>query len=109
MKTLKQSLLDLLGLTSKEEIAKEINSILDDYKSSIAVRLEREYIFSNIDTKEYIASDCFVSPPIKGEFYITGDAIYEVIQVTHSYKSMQEAGRIQVKKVRELKTKAGHL
>lgn len=57
MKTLKQSLLDLLGLTSKEEIAKEINSILDDYKSSIAVRLEREYIFSNIDTTEYIASD----------------------------------------------------
>lgn len=40
----------------------------------------------------------------RGEFYITNKAIYEVVQVTHSYRSSSEAGVIQVKKVRDLKT-----
>ncbi|MFP3835325.1 hypothetical protein [Chryseobacterium sp. SIMBA_028] len=104
MKTLKQRLLDLLGLTTKEDTAQELHDLLDDYKESIAVRLEREFIFSDLDTKELIASDCFITPPMKGEFYATSKGIYEVLYVTHSYNSSREAGRIQVRKVREFKT-----
>lgn len=55
MKTFKQTLRDLLGLTSKDEIADELYNILDSYKSSIAVRLEREYTFTDYDTKEFVA------------------------------------------------------
>lgn len=101
MKTLKQRLLNLLGLTTKEEAVQELNDILEDYKESIAVRLEREFIFSDLDTKELIASDCFVTPPMKGEFYATSKGIYEVLFITHSYHSSREAGRIHVRKARE--------
>lgn len=95
----------LFDLKEKEAIAEELTNILDDYISSIAVRLEREFILTDFDTKEFVASDCFMTaPPAKGEFYITSKAIYEVLQVTHSYKPSTEAGTIQVRKVRELKT-----
>ncbi len=95
----------LFDLSEKKAIAEELTNILDDYMSSIAVRLEREYIFIEHGTDEFIATDCFMTaPPSKGEFYITSKAIYEVLQVTHSYKPSTEAGTIQVRKVRELKT-----
>ncbi|WP_185269440.1 hypothetical protein [Chryseobacterium bernardetii] len=105
MKTFKESLLNLLGLKTKEEFAEELNNVLDSYSSSIAVRLESEFIFRDFETSETIGSNCYITPPCKGEFYITDNAIYEVMQVTHSYKQTQEAGTIQVKKVRELKSK----
>ncbi|WP_142724562.1 hypothetical protein [Chryseobacterium sp. ON_d1] len=109
MKTFKQSLLELLTLQTNEEIADKLKDILDLFESSIAVRLESEFIFMDSDSGKDIGGSCYITPPSKGEFYITDKAIYEVMQVTHSYRPSQEAGRIQVKKVRDLKTKAGHL
>lgn len=109
MKTFKEQLLNLLGLKTKEEAAEELSIILNEYISSIASRLESEFIFRDSDTGEDIGGSCYVTPPSKGEFYITDKAIYEVIQVTHSYKPMREAGRIQVKKVRDLKVKSSSL
>lgn len=109
MKTFKQDLLDLLKLQTKEEIADKLKDILDLFESSIAVRLESEFIFIDSDSGKDIGGSCYITPPSKGEFYITDKAIYEVMQVTHSYRPSKEAGSIQVKKVRDLKTKAGHL
>ncbi|QIY92215.1 hypothetical protein [Chryseobacterium gallinarum] len=106
-KTIKERILNLLNLKEKEEIAQEIANVLDDYKSDLLQSLEREYIFREYETVEYVSNGWFITPPSKGEFYITKDAIYEVLQVTHSYNSSKEAGTIQVKKVRELKV--GHL
>ena len=102
MKTFKETLRDLLELTSKDDMAEKLYNILDNYKSSIAVRLEREYTFTDFDTKEFVASDCFVQPPIKGEFYVAKNGIYEVLQVIHVADSRQ-AGTIHVRRQREFK------
>ena len=82
----------------------DLKKITEELLSSIAVTLQREYIIKELENDTYVYSDCFITPPAKGEFYITNKAIYEVIQVTHSYRSSHEAGVIQVKKVRELKS-----
>ncbi|MCT3814527.1 hypothetical protein CMT92_07365 [Elizabethkingia anophelis] len=104
MKALKERLRSLLDLTSKDEIAEEIDIILDDYMTSMAVRLEREYHFKDFDTDEIVAGGCFVTPPMKGEFYVAGKNIYEVMQVTHVHDSSRRAGTIYVNKVREIKS-----
>lgn len=80
---------------------------IEDLISSIAVRLEREFIFRDFDkgednSKNHVASDCFVTPPSKGEFYATRSAIYEVLSVTHVFDSSRNAGVIWVKKIKEL-------
>ena len=103
--TIKERILNLLNLTEKSEIAQEIGNVLEDYKADIMRGIEREYMFRELGTNEYISSDWFVNAPSKGEFYITNNAFYEVLQVTHSYNSKSEAGVIQVKKVRDLKSK----
>lgn len=103
--TIKESILKLLNLTEKEEIAQELSNILGDYKSYVVMSIQREYILRDFETNEYVASDWFVSPPLNGDFYRMHNAIYEVIQVTHSYRPSSESGTIQVKKVRELKPK----
>ncbi|MDV3490956.1 hypothetical protein CMV03_07100 [Elizabethkingia anophelis] len=104
MKTLKERLRNLLDLTSKEETAEELYIILDDYMSSMAVRLEREYHFKDFDTDEDLGGECFVVPPSKGEFYVTHKGIYEVYQVTHVYDSSKRAGTIHLKKARQFKS-----
>ncbi|WP_347219343.1 hypothetical protein [Chryseobacterium sp.] len=103
--TIKERILNLLNLSEKEEIAQEIANVLDDYKSDIMRGIEREYMFREFGTNEFVSSDWFVNAPAKGEFYITNNAFYEILQITHSYNSKNEAGVIQVKKVRELKSK----
>ncbi|BAP30104.1 uncharacterized protein CHSO_1067 [Chryseobacterium sp. StRB126] len=105
MNTFKESLLNLLGLKTKEEFAEELHNVLESFKSSIVVKLESEFIFRDSDLEETIGSGCYVAPPAKGEYYITDKAIYEVMQVTHSYRSSIEAGTIQVRKVRDLRSK----
>ncbi|AZB01277.1 hypothetical protein EG359_17385 [Chryseobacterium joostei] len=104
MKSFKKSLLDLFNLNSKEEIVNELHDLIDGHKSSIATRLEREFIFTDYDTKEFVATDCFITPPMKGEYYVTNRAIYEVLQVTHAASSLRTPGTIQVRKQREFKT-----
>ncbi|WP_312306490.1 hypothetical protein [Chryseobacterium sp.] len=54
MKTFKEQLLNLLGLKTKEEAAEELSIILNEYISSIASRLESEFIFRDSDTGEDI-------------------------------------------------------
>ncbi|WP_454060141.1 hypothetical protein [Elizabethkingia ursingii] len=103
MKTLKERLIALFDLTSKKEIAEELDIILDDLISSVAVRLEREYNFKDFDTGEDVGGDCFVVPPSKGEFYVAHKGIYEVMQVTHVHDSSRRAGTIYLKKARDLK------
>lgn len=80
---------------------------IENLISSIAVRLEREFIFrdyekGNDNDKNYIASDCFVTPPAKGEYFATKTGIYEILNVTHVFDSSKNAGVIWVKKVRDL-------
>lgn len=104
MKTLKERLIGLFDLTSKKEIAEELDIIIDDYMTSMAVRLEREYRFKDFDTDEDLGGNCFVTPPSKGEFYVTHKGIYEVLQVTHVYDSSLRAGTIYLKKARDLKS-----
>lgn len=103
MKTLKERLRSLLDLTSKDETAEELYIILDDYMTSMAVRLEREYNFKDFKTGEDLGGNCFVTPPSKGEFYVTHKGIYEVMQVTHVHDSSRRAGTIYLKKAREFK------
>lgn len=103
MKALKEKLRSLLDLTSKKEIAEELDIIFDDLISSVAVRLEREYNFKDFKTGEDLGGNCFVTPPSKGEFYVTHKGIYEVLQVTHVYDSSRRAGTIYLKKARDLK------
>ncbi|HAO26753.1 MAG TPA: hypothetical protein DCQ68_01845 [Chryseobacterium indologenes] len=102
-KKVNERLLNLLNLTEKDEIAQELFNLLDDYKSNIVMSIQKQYFLRDFETNEYIASDWFISTPINGEFYLTNNAIYEVIQVTHSFGN--EAGTIQVKMQRELKSK----
>ena len=104
MKTLKERLRSLLDLRSKDETAEELYILLDDYMTSVAVRLEREYHFKDFDTDEIVAGGCFVTPPMKGEFYVAGKNIYEVKQVAHVHDSSRRAGTIYVNKVREIKS-----
>jgi hypothetical protein len=79
----------------------------EDIIASLAIRLEREFIFRDFDkgednSKNYITSDCFVTPPAKGEYYATSKAVYEVLTVTHVYNSSAAPGVIFVKKVRDI-------
>ena len=79
-------------------------NFIEDLISSIAVRLEREYIFRDFeigddDSKNYVASDCFVTPPFKGDFYATRSGVYEVLSVTHMFESSRVPGVIWVKKI----------
>ncbi|MCT4156082.1 hypothetical protein HZP35_14165 [Elizabethkingia anophelis] len=104
MKTLKERLRGLFDLTSKDETAEELYILLDDYISSVAVRLEREYHFKDFDTDEDLGGDCFIVPPSKGEFYVTHKGIYEVLNVTHVYDSSKRAGTIYMKKARQFKS-----
>lgn len=104
MKTLKERLRGLFDLTSKDETAEELYILLDDYISSVAVRLEREYHFKDFKTGEELGGNCFVTPPSKGEFYVTHKGIYEVLQVTHVYDSSRRAGTIHLKKARQFKS-----
>lgn len=79
-------------------------SDLEKLVTSITVMLEREYIFRDFDlgTDEevnHVASSCFVTPPAKGEYFVTDKGIYEVLTVTHVFDSARRAGVIWVKKV----------
>ena len=59
---------------------------------------EQEFI-----TKDnYIASDCFITPPNKGDFYVVKNVIWEVVSVTHSFGSCNP-GYIFLQKQRDLK------
>lgn len=92
MKTVKERIEDLFELTDKKEIAKEIDILLDDFASTIMVRLEREFCFY-VMTGEILGSSCYVSPPAIGEQIIINEGLYIVISVTHTLKS-RESGSI---------------
>ena len=86
MKTTKDRLKDLFQMTNKEEIAKEIDILLDDFASTIMVRVEREFTFED-DKGKFLASSCYVSPPSVGEFITISSRMYKVTNVLHCFES----------------------
>lgn len=86
MKTTRERLEDLFNMIDKKEVATEIDIILDDFASTIMVRLEREFTFEDAKGK-FIAGSCYVSPPAVGEFITVGKMLYKVIRVTHCFES----------------------
>ena len=92
---------------------KILKIFLNKVSSDLALRLEKEFIFldfnkSNCEEQEfitkdnYIASDCFITPPNKGDFYVVKNVIWEVVSVTHSFGSCNP-GYIFLQKQRDLK------
>lgn len=45
------------------------------------LRKKKEYILLTFDTKEIIGIDNLRKPPVKGDHYIIGKKVYEVIKV----------------------------
>lgn len=86
--------------------------ILDEIASDVAYRLEKEFIFldyeksndsdDTFNKENYVASDCFITPPNKGDFYVVKNAIWQVVSVTHSFGS-RNPGYIFLKKQRDFK------
>lgn len=84
-----------------------LKDLTEDFISSIAVRLEREYLYYEVfedgRKPECIGSTCFVTPPAKGEYYLFHKKneiveTYEVINTAHSH-SADRAGYLYLKKV----------
>lgn len=87
-----------------------LKEIADDFISSIAVRLEKEYLYYEVfeDSRkpECIGSTCFITPPAKGEFYLFHKKnelveTYIVVNVAHSH-SVDIAGYLYLKKVENI-------
>ena len=94
---------------------KFLKILLSEFSSDIS-RFEKEFIFldfekSNdgsdgsdgfVNKQNYVASDCFIAPPNKGDFYVVKDAIWQVVSVTHSF-GFRNPGYIFLQKQRESK------
>lgn len=104
MKTIKERIVDLLEMRNKEDIAQSISDLLEDHKEFTVLELYREYIFKDHETGEDVGGYNFVVPPTKGEFFVTHNGIYEILQVTHVYDPEARPGTIHVRKAREFKT-----
>ncbi|WP_102980140.1 hypothetical protein [Chryseobacterium scophthalmum] len=96
-----ERLADLFLMTDKNEIAKEIDILLQDHVSDIATRLESEFHYHDTEGS-FLASTCYIMPPRTGEFIELKQNIYEIIKVIHTFNCMREAGKIIVKKVKEV-------
>ncbi|GAB0155911.1 hypothetical protein CHRYSEOSP005_11730 [Chryseobacterium sp. Alg-005] len=86
METTKERLIKLFNLTDKTKIAHEIDVLLDDFASTVMVRLEREFTFENAEGK-FLARSCYVSPPNVGHFITIGKIKWKVVEVIHSFDS----------------------
>ncbi len=88
-----------------------LKDLRDDFVSSVAVRLEREYLYYEVfddgRKPENIGGSCFVTPPAKGEYYFIHRKdnkvdTYLVVNVAHVHNS-DRAGYLYLKKVTEVK------
>lgn len=88
-----------------------LKDLTEDFISSIAVRLEKEYLYYEVfedgRKPENFGGSCFVTPPAKGEYYLIyrKDQIidtYIVVNVAHVHNS-DRAGYLYLKKVEEVK------
>jgi hypothetical protein len=100
-KNQRERLIELFSRTDKNEIAKEIDIILQDHVTDIGTRLECEFLFRDTEGV-FLASTCYVTPPRKGEFIELKQATYEIIKVIHVFNCSHEAGKIIVKKVNDV-------
>ncbi|MCJ8153201.1 hypothetical protein MKJ01_05425 [Chryseobacterium sp. SSA4.19] len=98
MRTTKQRIEYLFELRDKDQIAEEIENIIDDAVSDIAVRLESEFHYY-LPGGIFVASSCYVSPPGIGQSIKIKDSIYKIHDVIHAFNSSQESGKIIVEKL----------
>ncbi|MFP7656118.1 hypothetical protein [Chryseobacterium proteolyticum] len=97
MKTVTKRLIDLFEMTDRNEIAKEIDILLDDMISSIGVRLEREFNFQDHEGN-YVANTCYISPPRVDDYITVREKMYKIVKVIHCYET-NAAGTIIVELV----------
>lgn len=98
IRTTRERLEYLFQQKDKANIASEIENILEDLVSDIAVRLESEFIFIT-ESGEFIASTCYVNPPNVGDFIRIGKLKeYEIVKVIHNFDTSREPGIIIIKK-----------
>jgi Tfp pilus assembly ATPase PilU len=86
MNTTTERIVNLFEMTDRNEIAKEIDIILDDMISSIGVRLEREFTFKDSEGA-HIASTCYVSPPRVDDYITVKDKMYKILKIVHCYET----------------------
>lgn len=87
-----------------------LKELFDDLVSSVAVRLEKEYLYYEVfddgRPPQNFGGTCFVTPPAKGEYYIIHrrDKVIDnfiVVNVAHSHNS-DYAGYLYLKRVKQI-------
>lgn len=94
-----ENILKMLKSNAPEDVARWIDVILDDLASTVDNRAVAEYHFIDFQSRANLASACYVTTPLKGEFIKIGEKYYEVLSVLHTFHRATEAGKILVKEV----------
>lgn len=88
-----ENILKMLQAKTPEEMAQMLDVILDDLASTVDNRAVAEFHFTEVETNLFIASQCYVTPPAKGEYIKIKETLFEIVNVMHSFDRSKEPGK----------------